>query len=75
MMQEPAESRQDKHTEELAQGCEGRLWMKQYGGGMVQGHVTALACRNAIRVFKWEDFLYLLILLLLIIITRQRSPS
>ena len=73
MMQERAESRQDKHTEELAQGGEGTLWMKQYGGGMAQDHVTVIACRNAIRVFKWEDFLYVLILLLLIII-RQRSP-
>ena len=24
-------------------------------GGMGQGHVTAIACRNAIRVFQWDS--------------------
>ena len=63
MTQGHAECRQNKHNEELAQGYEGTLWMEQCGGGMAQDHVIAIACRNAIRVFKWEDFLYALILL------------
>ena len=41
-------------------GHEGKVWI---GGGMAQDHVTAIASRNAIRVFTWEDFLYVLILL------------
>ena len=73
MMQGRAEYRQNKHNEELAQGLEGKVWIEQCGGGMAQAHVTAIACRNAIRVFKWEDFLYVLIPFMIFI--RQRSPS
>ena len=42
---------------------------------MAQAHVTVIACRNAIRVFKWEDFLYVLSLLFIIIIIRQDQSS
>ena len=33
---------------------------------MVQHYVTAIVCRNVIRVFKWEDFLHVPILIIII---------
>ena len=34
-----------------------RVWIERYGGGGSLSHVSAIACVNGIRIFKWKDFL------------------